>query len=86
LFAWHLPNCGQVYARGKNRGTTVVFARDVALHSKLRRAWDKGFNGSALKDYEQLLIKGVQELLENLEFRARSGEAVDISRWMKYFS
>jgi len=51
-----------------------------------RRAWDKAFNGSALKDYEQLLIKRIQELLEHLEPRARSGEVVDMSRWMKYFA
>jgi len=60
--------------------------RDIALHAKQRRAWDKGFSGGALKDYEQLLIKRTQELLANLESRIRLGETVDISRWMKYFS
>jgi len=49
-------------------------------------AWDKAFNGSALKDYEQLLIKCVQELLEHLESCARSGEVVDMAQWMKHFS
>jgi len=58
----------------------------MPLHSKQRRAWDKAFNGSALKDYEQLFLKRLQELLEHLESRARSGEVVDISRWMKHFS
>ena len=72
---------GQVYARGRNRGVSVVFVRDVTLHSKQRRVWDKGFNGNALKDYEQLLIKRAQELLEILELRPRSGEAVDVSRY-----
>jgi len=60
--------------------------RDIALHAKQRRAWDKGFGGGALKDYDQLLIKRTQELLANLESRIRLGETVDISRWMKYFS
>jgi cytochrome P450 len=60
--------------------------RDIALHAKQRRAWDKGFNGRALKDYEQLLVKRTQELLENFESYARLGEVVDMSQWMKYFS
>jgi cytochrome P450 len=60
--------------------------RDIALHAKQRRAWDKGFNGRALKDYEQLLVKRTQELLEIFESYARLGEAVDMSQWMKYFS
>jgi len=80
-----LDSC-KVYARGKNREISVFFARDTARHSKQRRAWDKAFNSGALKDYEQLFIKRVQELLEHLGSRARSGEVVDISRWMKYFS
>ena len=63
-----------------------MFMRDVALHAKQRRDWDKGFNGSALKEYEQLFIKRTQELLGNLESRARLGSPVDISQWMKYFS
>ena len=76
---------GQVYARGRNRGVSVVFARDMALHSEQRRAWDRSFNGDSLKGYEQLLIKRAKSF-SNPEFRARSGEAVDMSRWAKYFS
>ncbi|KAF9643937.1 cytochrome P450 [Thelephora ganbajun] len=77
---------GPFYARGSNRGISIVFVRDIALHAKQRRAWDKGFNGGALKDYEQLFIKRTQELLENLESRAALGQIVDMSQWMKYFS
>jgi len=77
---------GQVNARCSNRGISIVFVRDTALHAKQRRTWDKDFSGSTLKDYEQLLIERTQELLENLESRTRLGESVDMSRRMKYFS
>ena len=77
---------GEVYVRGSNRGVSIVFMRDIALHAKQRRDWEKGFNASALKDYEQLLIERTQELIQNLESRARLAVAVDMSRWMKYFS
>ena len=77
---------GEVYARGSSRGVSVVFMRDIALHAKQRRDWNRGFNSSALKDYDQLLIKPTRELIQNLESRARLAETVDMSRWMKYFS
>ena len=42
----------------------LIGLRDGSEHAKRRRTWNRGFNGSAMKNYEPMVHKRVLELLE----------------------
>lgn len=52
-------------------------------HAKRRRLWNRGMNSESLKEYEQLIDRRAQQLVERLE--ASSGP-VDLAAWLGYFS
>ena len=54
-------------------------------HARKRRPWNRAFNSAAIKGYEELIAKRVTELGEGLA-RQKSGEAVDLGKWMGWFS
>ena len=69
-----------------NRGpiASLLHITHPAPHAKRRRMWMKAFTGAALKDYEQITIRRMRELIEALQ--KRQSEIVDIARWMEYFA
>lgn len=62
----------------------VITLQDPAEHKDRRRIWDRAFNTSAVKIYEEVVVDKTRELVEQLERRA--GQEIDFSRWMSYFS
>ncbi|KAJ7764431.1 cytochrome P450 [Mycena olivaceomarginata] len=44
----------------------LIGARDLKLHAKARKAWNKGFNPTAIKGHEPILIRRVAQLVESL--------------------
>ena len=52
-------------------------------HARRRKPWNRAFNSSALKGYEEIIIKRANMLYEGLA--AQKGE-VDLGKWIGYFS
>ena len=55
---------------------------DHAEHAHRRRTWTRGFSPAAMKDYEGMVIKRVNQLTEALSAR----KSVDLARLFGYFS
>ncbi|KZP07807.1 cytochrome P450 [Athelia psychrophila] len=62
----------------------LITHRDTAQHRARRRLWDRAFSTASVKGYDELVIKRTRELCEALE--KRSGQVLDFSRWMGFFS
>ncbi len=56
---------------------------DPVEHAVRRRTWKRALNGTALKDYEDILKSKVQQLMGCLA--QRQNQAIDISEWMSFF-
>ncbi|KAJ7865599.1 cytochrome P450 [Mycena olivaceomarginata] len=57
----------------------LIGARDSKLHAEARKAWNKGFNPTAVKGYEPILIRRVAQLVESL--RAQETRSVNLSQF-----
>jgi cytochrome P450 len=62
----------------------LIGARDLKLHAEARKAWNKAFVPAAIKGYEPILIRRVNQLVESLG--AQKSRSVDLSRWLSFFS
>lgn len=62
---------------------SLVSIRDRDLHTKRRKHWLRGLNSAALKGYEPIIKKRVQQLVEVLE--GSSGD-LDLSQLIGHFS
>ncbi|KDR79011.1 hypothetical protein GALMADRAFT_224262 [Galerina marginata CBS 339.88] len=61
----------------------LIAIRDKTEHTRRRRPWTRAFSTLALKGYEDLVIKRVNQLVETLA--AQKG-AVDLTKWISFFS
>ena len=57
---------------------------DKHEHTRRRRPWTRGFSTSALKGYEELVIKRTLQLVEALASQNLK-DTVDISKWVEFF-
>ncbi|KZP25828.1 cytochrome P450 [Athelia psychrophila] len=62
----------------------LVSIRDIAQHKARRRLWDRAFSTASVKSYDELVIRRTRELCE--AFEKRSGQVLDFSAWMSFFS
>ncbi|KAF8516666.1 cytochrome P450 [Gautieria morchelliformis] len=62
---------------------SILHLTDPNEHTQRRRLWSNAFSTSALKGYQVLLARRVEQLVENLESRVG---IVDLSRWISFFS
>ena len=60
----------------------LVAIRDNAEHAKRRRTWNRGFNPTAMKQYEPAVHERVSQLLETIVQRGR----VDLGEIFGYFA
>ncbi|KIJ68389.1 hypothetical protein HYDPIDRAFT_24675 [Hydnomerulius pinastri MD-312] len=69
---------------------TLISSRNPQRHAVLRKAWNKAFANSPLKDYEELLLLRAHQLIESLERICKEqggvGRGIDIATWIGYFS
>ncbi|KUJ06806.1 cytochrome P450 [Mollisia scopiformis] len=63
---------------------SLQLERDPIIHAKRRKVWDRAFNAKALRDYESRVVKHADQLVKQL--RVRSGETIDCSLWMNFYS
>ncbi|KAH7915812.1 cytochrome P450 [Hygrophoropsis aurantiaca] len=68
----------------------LISSRDSQRHAQLRKAWNKAFANSPLKDYEELMMHRALQLIEELNGLCRQQSDgighVDIAHWISYFS
>ncbi|KZP25877.1 high nitrogen upregulated cytochrome P450 monooxygenase 2 [Athelia psychrophila] len=64
--------------------SSLINFRDVAQHKARRRVWDRAFSTASAKGYEELVIRRTVQLCE--AFEKRSGQVLDFSLWMNFFS
>lgn len=62
----------------------ILSVIDAAEHNRRRRVWDRAFTAGAVKSYEPMLQRRVNELVQVLA--AHSGTSIDISEWLGLFS
>jgi cytochrome P450 len=62
----------------------IFDARGPDVHTPLRRIWNRAVSGTAMKEYEKVLVRQNRQLIESLH--KRHSETVDISQWMEFFS
>ena len=53
-------------------------------HANRRRLWNRGMGSDALKEYDLIIQKRGEQLVEKLT--ERSGQALDMSAWFGYFT
>jgi hypothetical protein len=63
---------------------SLPFIRDVADHTRRRRLWNRAFNGTSLKDYDEIIVRRSRELVNALG--KRTSQKIDISQWMGFFA
>ncbi|KAF8899918.1 cytochrome P450 [Gymnopilus junonius] len=61
----------------------LIAIRDKTEHTRRRRPWTRALSTTALKDYEDLVIKRVNQLIEAL---ATQPSPVDLTKWISYFA
>lgn len=68
---------------------TQKFITLIALsgpeHAHRRKPWNRAFNSTALKGYEEILEKRITQLVNLLDNRSFSGE-VDLAQCISYFT
>ena len=60
----------------------LIGIRDNAEHTKRRRTWNRGFNPTAMKQYEPIVHERVLQLLEVVVQRGQ----VDLAEILSYFA
>lgn len=68
---------------------SLIGTRNPQRHAVLRKAWNKAFSNSPLKDYEELMLSRSHQLINTLKgiCKERDGVArVDIATWIGYFT
>ena len=54
-------------------------------HARRRKPWNRAFNSTALKGYEEILEKRIVQLANLLDNQSSSGE-VDLAQCISYFT
>ncbi|KAL0574519.1 hypothetical protein V5O48_007434 [Marasmius crinis-equi] len=53
-------------------------------HAARRRIWNRGMSSESLREYEVIISKRAQQLIEALQ--VRENEKVDLAKWLGYFT
>jgi cytochrome P450 len=67
-------------------GVSLAAIRDHTEHARRRKIWSKGFTSSALREYTPLVVNRTKQLAGVFEEHAVCGEAIDLSKWISYFT
>ena len=64
--------------------TALSSIRDHDEHKARRRIWDRAFSIAALKNYQPGITLRVNQLLDQFDRIAKTGEVVDLQEWIHY--
>ena len=62
---------------------SLVGIVDKEEHARRKRPWNRGFSTSALKGYENLIIKRILQLVEVLSSKNLK-EPIDLPTWIEF--
>jgi len=62
----------------------IASIRDPHRHAQRRSAWNKAFSSTSIKEYEPMLIRRIQQLIECLE--ANTKTRIDLTYWLSCFT
>lgn len=71
---------------GAQGSRSLLAIRDQREHARRRKPWNRAFSTTAIKDYEPTVRKRAQQLVQELEIRAKVGLPVDLTEWIKSFT
>nr|GAT50702.1 predicted protein [Mycena chlorophos] len=83
---------GQVYeprVDPKHGIRSLLTTRRPDAHAVRRRVWNRALSSETLKEFEALLLKRVQQLIDRLDGMVKDGQgaaAVDLAAWFSYFA
>jgi len=72
------------YNRSDGEQPSVVGQRNPVEHKRRRRTWERALNTTAIRNYDEVIMRRARELLE--QFEKRAGEEIDLSMWMSHFA
>ena len=64
----------------------LVCLLDVREHARRRRAWSRAFSGAALKGYEEIMGRRVEQLAELFARHAAEGRPADVGKCLGAFT
>lgn len=62
--------------------TSLTTETDPVKHAEFRKTWYRGFTPSALKEYHEIILKRLGQLVDTL---AQQDGVVDLGRWISYY-
>ncbi|KAL5498826.1 hypothetical protein ACEPAH_2181 [Sanghuangporus vaninii] len=67
---------------------TLIAIRSTQEHARRRKRWNRAFNSSAVKEYEQVVQKRALQLISELEKRSvKNGvHSVSLAEWISFFA
>ena len=63
----------------------LVAIGDPTEHARRRKAWNRGFSTTALKEYVPIITRRAGQLLSGLRDASNEGP-VDLAQWISYFA
>ncbi|OCB86513.1 high nitrogen upregulated cytochrome P450 monooxygenase 2 [Sanghuangporus baumii] len=67
---------------------TLIAIRSSQEHARRRKRWNRAFNSSAVKGYEQVVQKRALQLVSELEKRSvkNGNQSVNLAEWISFFA
>ncbi|KAG6917442.1 hypothetical protein DXG01_002528 [Tephrocybe rancida] len=63
---------------------SLVGRRDPQAHARLRQVWGRGFTPDALRSYQPIINRRVDQLVDHLT--RQCGKTVDMAKWISWFA
>ncbi|KAF8989678.1 high nitrogen upregulated cytochrome P450 monooxygenase 2 [Cyathus striatus] len=73
-------------ALGKNQYASVIGIRSIAEHLQRRKYWNKGLSISSVREYQPILKKRVNQLVDLLKSKAFEKRFVDLAELLSFFA
>ncbi|KAH9481263.1 Cytochrome P450 67 [Psilocybe cubensis] len=70
----------------KRKHYSLISIRNMAEHLRRRKVWNRAFSIPRIKNYEPILRKRLDQLVDALQAASRSNKHVDLAEWMSFFA
>ena len=71
-----------MYTGTQTDSTSIISDTNVSHHAERRKIWNRGFTPTALKSYDEIILKRSTQLVERL---GQQTGVVDLGKWIGYF-
>ncbi|KAF5329713.1 hypothetical protein D9619_009153 [Psilocybe cf. subviscida] len=73
-------------AKNRNDDNYLIGVRSLQRHAQLRKPWNRAFGAGPMKDYEAIMLRRAEQLVEHLQDACSANTVVDIARWVNFFA